>query len=162
MRKSIIRAFLTQRYDKRSQVVPPSRPWEQGWKSRIQGYGLLPCIHEPELPTGIMTDEILVDGPDRIKAFFIHGGNPAVVVPDQQKVVRAFKSLDLLVAIEPYMTPTAKLSHYILPTYLQYERPDLPLWMMEQTPYPFYTESYTRYTPAGSEGAPWGGSHRRQ
>jgi anaerobic selenocysteine-containing dehydrogenase len=146
--------FLTQRYDKRCQVVPASRPWETGWKSRIQGYGLLPCIHEPELGTGIMTDEILQPGPDQVKAFFVHGGNPAVVVPDQQKVVRAFKSLELLVTIDPYMTPTAKLSHYVLPTRLQYERPDLPLWMMEQTPYPFYNESFTRYTPAVAKTPP--------
>lgn len=114
-------------------------------RERIGDYGVLPC-GVPELPTGIMADEMLRPGPGQIRAFIAHGGNPAVIVPDQLKVVRAFRSLDLLVTIDPYMTPTAKLSHYILPTVLQYERPDLPCWQAENI---FYNmKPYTRYTPA--------------
>jgi anaerobic selenocysteine-containing dehydrogenase len=43
------------------------------------------------------------------------------------------------------MTPTAKLSHYILPPTLPYERPDLPLWLYEGLLYPV---PFTRYTAA--------------
>jgi anaerobic selenocysteine-containing dehydrogenase len=55
------------------------------------------------------------------------------------------KSLELLVSIEPFMTMTAQLSDYILPPTLQYERPDLPLFIYETL---VSIEPYTRFTPA--------------
>src|SRR3546814_6043199 len=74
-----------------------------------------------------------------------HGCNPAVTVPDQRKIVEALRSLELLVSIDPFMTPTARLSHYILPPKLSYERADLPIFIFE--PY-LFPKPYTRYTPA--------------
>ena len=142
---------LLPRYPRPCQVSPAKRSYDKGYKSRIGNYGVLPC-GVPELPTGIMADEILQPGPGQIKAFIVHGGNPAVIVPDQLKVVRAFRSLELLVTIDPYMTPTAKLSDYVLPTTLQYERPDLPCWQAENI---FYNmKPYTRYTPAVAKPPP--------
>ena len=138
---------LTPRYPRPCQVIPAARSWDKGYKSRIKDYGLI----VGELPTGIMSDEILEPGPGQIKAFFVHGGNPAVIVPDQQKVVRAFRSLELLVTVDVFMTPTAKLSDYVLPTVMQYERPDFPCWQAE--PY-FYPVPYTRYTPAVAKPPP--------
>jgi anaerobic selenocysteine-containing dehydrogenase len=141
---------LYPRYPRPAQVVPAARPWEHGPKSRIGGYGML----GGEMMTGVMAAEILEPGPGRVRAMIVHGGNPASSVPDQRKVVEAFRALDLLVSIEPNMTPTAKLSHYILPPKLMYERPDLPLWIWEMLLYPI---PFTRYTeavaapPAGSE-----------
>ena len=138
------------RYTRRAQVIPASRSWEKGVKSRIGDYGIL----GGEMMTGIMADEILTPGPGRVRAMIVQGGNPVTAVPDQRKVVDAFRKLDLLVSLEPYMTPTAKLSHYILPPKLQYERADLPLWLYEMLLYPI---PFTRYTdaatkpPAGSE-----------
>lgn len=131
------------RYPRPAQVIPAARPWEHGPKSRIGGYGLL----GGEMMTGIMADEILRPGPGRVRAMVVHGGNPASSVPDQRKVVEAFRALDLLVSIEPNMTPTAKLSHYILPPKMPYERADLPLWIWEMLLYPI---PFTRYTPAAS------------
>ncbi len=132
---------LSARTARPCQVVPASRPWENGYKSRIGGYGLI----YGELPTGIMADEILEPGPGRVRAFICHGGNPGVIVPDQAKVVRAFRSLELLVTVDPFMTPTAQLSHYVLPTVMQYERPDFPCWQAELI---FNRRPYTRYTHA--------------
>jgi anaerobic selenocysteine-containing dehydrogenase len=150
---------LLARYPRRCQVVPAQRSFEKGYKSRIGGYGVLRCamagssttlskytVIYNEMPTGIMCDEILEPGPGQVKAFINHGGNPAVIVPDQLKVVRAFRSLELLVSIDSYMTPTSKLSHYVLPTKLMYERPDLPCWQAENVFY--FAKPYTRYTPA--------------
>jgi anaerobic selenocysteine-containing dehydrogenase len=146
--------FLTQRVKKPCQVIPAARSYDKGYKSRVGDYGLIPSSIIPEMPTGIMADEILEPGSGQVKAFFVHGGNPAVLVPDQIKMVRALRSLELLVTIDPYMTPTAKLSHYVLPTLLQYERPDFPLWQLEQTCFPYYSESFTRYTPAVAKPPP--------
>jgi anaerobic selenocysteine-containing dehydrogenase len=138
---------LTPRMPRRAQVIPAPRPWEQGPKSRIGGYGMI----DGEMVTAVMADEILRPGPGQVKALINHGGNPASSVPDQKKVVKAFRQLELLVSIEPYWTVTARLSHYILPPRLQYERADLPLWMFEQLIFP---EPYTRYTPAAAAPPP--------
>jgi anaerobic selenocysteine-containing dehydrogenase len=130
-----------QGYPPLAQVAPAMRSFESSYKSRIGGYSQIPVI-VPELPTGIMADEIIEPGPGQVRAFFVHGGNPAVIVPDQVKMVSAFRSLELMVVIDPFMTPTAKLAHYVLPTRLQYERADLPCWQYEG-----YWKPYTRYTP---------------
>jgi len=132
---------LTPRWTRKAQVSPAARWWETGHKSRIGDVGLI----GGELPTGIMADEILEPGPGQVRFLFVQGGNPAAAVPGQHRIVNALKSLDLLVTIEPFMTVTARLSHYILPPKLQYERPDLPFFLYEGMVYP---EPYTRYTPA--------------
>jgi len=133
---------LLPRTPRPARVVPATRTWEKGYKSRIEGYGLI-C---GESPTGIMADEILQPGPGQIKAFFCHGGNAAVIVPDQTRVIEAFRSLELLVTVDVHWNPTAELSHYVLPTVMQYERPDLPCWQAE---FAFYNYvPFTRYTPA--------------
>jgi anaerobic selenocysteine-containing dehydrogenase len=58
------------------------------------------------------------------------------------------RSLELLVSVEPFMTPSAELSHYILPPRMLYERADLPMHIFEQILYP---RPYTRYTPQLTE-----------
>lgn len=142
--------ILRPSWPRRAEVMPAPRWWEQGHKSRVGGYGMF----DGEMCTGVLADEILTPGPGRIRCLINHGGNPAATVPDQRKITRAFKSLDLLVSIEPFMTPTAKLSHYIIPPKLQFERDDLPYYPIEQVIYP---APYTRYAravakpPAGSE-----------
>jgi len=132
---------LAQRFPRPAQVVPAPRWWEHSYKSRIGGIGML----MGELPTGIMLDEILEPGQGRVRCLISHGGNPATSVPDRDRVVEALRALDLLVSIEPFMTSTAELSHYVLPPKLQYERADLPFWLYETMVYP--AEPYTRYSP---------------
>ena len=39
---------------------------------------------------------VSLDGSGRVRAMIVHGGNPASSVPDQRKVVDAFRKLDLL------------------------------------------------------------------
>lgn len=132
--------FLVGRGPRPAQVVPAPRWWEHGPKSRIGGYGLI----GGEMVTGVLADEILQPGPGQVKFLLNHGGNPALAVPDQQKMVKALRSLEMLVSIEPYMTPSAALSDYILPPKLPYERADLPIYIFESIIYP---TPYTRYTP---------------
>src|SRR3546814_19139006 len=112
-----------------------------------------------EMMSGILADEILEPGEGQIRALITHGSNLANIMPDQKKIVRALRSLDLLVNIAPYMNETSKLSHYILPTKLGYERADLTLFFYESR----YAEPFARYTqvvgatPEGSEnGEHWG------
>ena len=133
--------FLMGRGPRRAQVIPAPRPWEQGPRSRIGDYGLI----AGEMVTGVLADEILTPGPGQIRFLLNHGGNPAQAVPDQRKMTRALESLELMVSIEPHMTPSAALSHYILPPKLQYERADFPIYIFEPNLSPV---PYTRYTPA--------------
>jgi anaerobic selenocysteine-containing dehydrogenase len=128
------------RWPRKAEVIPAPRWWEQGYRSRT-GYGAM----DGELPTGTLIEEIIEPGPGQLRALFVHGGNPASAVPDQEGIVRALQSLELLVTIEPFMTMTAKLSDYVLPPTLQYERPDLPIFIYENL---VSIEPYTRYTPA--------------
>ncbi len=133
--------FVLPRYPRHAHVLPADRSWERGYKSRIGGYGIV----FGEMMTGILADEILQSGPGQVRCLINHGGNPASSIPDQRKIVAALRSLDLLVSIEPYMTQTARLSHYILPPTLQYERADFPLWIFEPLVCP---TPFTRYTDA--------------
>lgn len=126
---------------KPAQVFNLPRPWEGGPRSRVGDFGLI----GGEMVTGKLAEDILAPGPGAIRALFNHGGNPAVAVPDQRKMVEALRTLDLLVSIEPVMSATAQLSHYILPPKLQFERPDLPIYLFEAAIFP---RPYTRYTPA--------------
>jgi len=131
---------LRARQPAREQVTAAPRWWEQGYRSRIGGYGML----GDEMMGGIMADEILEPGPGQIRCFIAHGSNLANVMPDQRKTVRALRSLDLLVNIEPFMNETARLSHYVFPSRIGYERADLTMFLYES----LYAQPYARYTPA--------------
>jgi len=128
------------RWPRKAEVIPAPRWWESGYRSRIGGFGLI----DGELPTGILADEILAPGAGQVRALIVHGGNPASAVPDEERIVDALRSLELLVTIEPFMTQTARLSHYVLPPTLQYERADLPIFIYENL---VSHDPYTRYTP---------------
>jgi anaerobic selenocysteine-containing dehydrogenase len=123
-----------------AEVVPPTRGWEAGGPSRIRGtrslYG--------ERPSGTLSDEILTPGPGQIRALLIDGGDPMSSFPDRCKTTAAFQSLDLLVAIDPWPTPTARQAHYVLPPLMQYERADLP---MNLTGYACWPGGWLQYTP---------------
>jgi anaerobic selenocysteine-containing dehydrogenase len=101
------------------------------------------------MPCNVMADEILTPGEGRIRALFVLGGNPMVAFPNQQKVARALADLELLVAIDPWMSATAKRAHYILPPVLQLERADATL-LGEL----YFEEAYAHYTEAVLPRAP--------
>ncbi len=129
------------RYPRPAQVSPADRPWENGPTSRIDGSGSM----MDEMMTGVMADEILTPGDGQVRAMIVHGGNPASSVPDQAKIVRALRSLDLLVCIEPILSITAELADYVLPPRLQYERADMHFWLYESMIY--RDAPFARYTP---------------
>mgnify|MGYP001066120794 CR=1 FL=1 len=133
--------LLSPAWPHRATVIPPRRSWEQGERSRIGGYGTL----FGEKMTATLADEILTPGTGRIRALFVDGGNPASAVPDQHKFVTALRDLELLVTIDPYMSATARVSHYILPSTVAYERADVapPTYETALFPKPvaFYTDA---------------------
>lgn len=63
----------------------------------------------------LFPDVVLTEKPYPIKALIVVGGNPALTLPESKKVKDAFEKLELLVAIDPFMTETAELAHIVLP-----------------------------------------------
>jgi anaerobic selenocysteine-containing dehydrogenase len=59
-------------------------------------------------------------------------------------MLEALRSLELLLVIDPHLTATANLAHYVIPTTLQYERADIPITLG----FPLYLDAWTQYTPA--------------
>jgi anaerobic selenocysteine-containing dehydrogenase len=103
--------------------------------------GLNAFFHQQ--PTPAMADEILTPGEGKIRALICHGGNPAVAFPDQPKVIRAMKELDLLVCLDVTMTPTVKLADYVFGCKLSLEKPDYTRHLEW-----YLNEPFAHYTPA--------------
>ncbi|NOY45684.1 MAG: molybdopterin-dependent oxidoreductase [Deltaproteobacteria bacterium] len=65
-------------------------------------------------PYGVVT-KVPEAVPDRLKAFYVVGGNPLVSMPDSNAFREAFRRLDLLVVHDLFLTETAREAHYVLP-----------------------------------------------
>jgi anaerobic selenocysteine-containing dehydrogenase len=76
--------------------------------------GLIPC--------NVIPEEILTDHPRRYRALIVESGNPAHSLADSQRMREALAALDVLVAIDVFMTETARLADYVLPAPTQYEK----------------------------------------
>ena len=131
-------AFLTAGDTRRAQVVPPSDP-ASGAPHRVRGLAGMPG----EMLTNSLADEILEPGEGQVRALIVSGGNPVVAFPDQIKTEAALRALDLLVVIDPRMTPTAAMADVVIAPRLELERADVPHIMDSRIPAP-----YSNYTPA--------------
>ncbi len=127
-------------------------PLNTGIDSRIRGIkGTLSWIgFYPEMPSPCLTDEILTPGDGQIRALIVHGGNPALVLPDEESTVKALKNLDLLVVNDLFMTATAKFADYVIAVKHPFERADIPKMMDMNYPFPFM--QYTEKLVDGPEG----------
>lgn len=124
---------------KRAQVQKPTRAFERAPRSRVRG--AVQLMGQSATPT--LPEEILTPGPGRIRSLIVAGGNPAGAIPDAHKVVEAFRALDLLVTIDPVMSATSQLAHYVLPAKMIYEHADVSYSLeMTNLSYP-----YSQYTP---------------
>ena len=137
------------RHPRVAEVIPPLRSWDSGRRS-LAGYGRL----FGQMMSGALAQEITTPGEGQIRALLVDGGNPVDAVPDQRRIAEALRQLDLLVCVEPFMTNTARLAHYVIPPKLMFERADLPSrdyesYIMFQ-PYAQYSAAVAT-PPAGSE-----------
>lgn len=76
--------------------------------------GLVPC--------NSITEEILTDHPNRLRAIWIDANNPAHSLADSPRWRRAMRALDMSVVIDVAMTETARLADYVLPASSQFEK----------------------------------------
>jgi anaerobic selenocysteine-containing dehydrogenase len=93
----------------KAQAVAPNPDWEIE-KLRVRGLAKTPA----GMPGSALADEILTPGEGQVRALISVDGNPAVAFPDQLKITRALRSLELLVQVDPFMSRTAELAHYII------------------------------------------------
>ena len=96
-----------------------------------------------QAPTAALADEILEPGEGRIRALVTVGGNPVLAWPDQLRTIKALESLDTHVALDIRLSASARLAHYVIPSQLSLERPDVPTNVDT-----WFEDPYTMYTPA--------------
>jgi anaerobic selenocysteine-containing dehydrogenase len=138
---------LGARVPRKAQVIPPQRSWQHEPLSRVRRLGRV----FGEKMTGALADEILTPGTGRVRALLVDGGNPVIALPEQRKTERALRALELLVVIDPFLTATARLAHYVLPPRMMLERHDLGSRDYEvhtmQRPYAQYAEPVLSMPP---------------
>lgn len=112
---------------------PENRPrtLERGWQPLAAAF-----------PVAALEEEITVDHPERIRALFVSAGNPVHSVPGNT-FEKTFEQLDLLVAIDIYLSETAQCADYVLPATDMLERSDFPLshQSLQAVPHAQFTEA---------------------
>jgi anaerobic selenocysteine-containing dehydrogenase len=127
--------------------IGPQPGWGFGEKLRVHGLSDTAA----GLPSPALADEILTPGEGKIRALIVVGGNPMLAIPDQQKMERALKDLDLLICIDPVMSATARLSDYVISPTLPLEVPAVSSyneWVGTWGLIWGYDIPYAQYTPA--------------
>jgi anaerobic selenocysteine-containing dehydrogenase len=104
---------------------PPSRPD-------------LPRIVNGEMPCAALADEIESGA---VRALIVRMGNPALAIPDNERLARALASLDVLVAIDARPTQTTALATHVLPVADHFERSDVVTGYLQAAP-------FMRFAPA--------------
>jgi anaerobic selenocysteine-containing dehydrogenase len=85
-------------------------------------------------------EEILSAENPGIKMIFVTCGNPLAQVPNSTKVKKAFESVDTLVVVDHFLTDTAELADYVLPTTTVFEEEDI-----------YYSSMYHHYVNYGDQ-----------
>jgi anaerobic selenocysteine-containing dehydrogenase len=106
-------------------------------------------------PAALMAKEITTPGDRQIRAMFVSAGNPVLSVPNGEELEAAFKTLELSVALDFYVTETTALCDYILPTTTMYEREDFPFTFQAFQATPFRQATDAVVTPRGDARPEW-------
>jgi len=67
------------------------------------------------MPVTVLQDEILTPGPGRIRAMVVTGCNPMRAYTNSNKMEKAFRDLEFVVSIDPFLTEVGRVAHYVLP-----------------------------------------------
>lgn len=81
----------------------------------------MPPAAAGSFPPNVMPEEIMADGPERLRAVYVSACNPLRSYADTTAYEKAFAKLDLLVVNDIVMSETARLAHYVLPCRTFYE-----------------------------------------
>ncbi len=126
-----LRGFWTREGDpvSRPKVLTPRRDWRAQPKAPFPAWGFGPATSVRGLqmtlagmPTAAIPELMTTDAPDRIRAFFNHGG-AYYSWPDTDKTVKALSELDLHVMHDVEIAGTSQYADYIIATHDQLETP---------------------------------------
>jgi len=108
-----------------------------------------------QFPASVMAKEITTPGQGQIRALFVSSGNPVLSVPNGKELERAIEQLELMVAIDLYVTDTSRHADYVLPATTFLEREDFPSAFLTFNTKPFvqWTEAVLR--PRGEARQEW-------
>jgi formate dehydrogenase len=89
-----------------------------------------------------MAKEITTPGEGQLRALFVSSGNPVLSVPGSEELEAALGRLELMVAIDLYVSDTSAHADYILPATTFLEREDFPSAFLtfQTTPFVQWTE----------------------
>ncbi|MHB8693723.1 MAG: molybdopterin-containing oxidoreductase family protein [Solirubrobacteraceae bacterium] len=120
-------------------------------RSRIGGFPAVLGM----FPATLMAREMTTPGKGQLRAFFVTAGNPVSSVPNGNELEAALPGLDLMVAIDLYVTETTRHADYILPCTTFLEREDFPLGFMtlQATPFVQWTDPVVK--PRGQARQEW-------
>jgi anaerobic selenocysteine-containing dehydrogenase len=131
----------------RAQASPPRPAFGFGEAMRVRGL----TDTAAGLPTAALPDEILLEGDGQVRALISCAGNPAAAWPDQLKTIQAMRQLELLVQIDPWMSATAKLAHYVIAPKMPLEVAGTTQMQLDVTSLGFtgygLEDSYAHYSP---------------
>ncbi|WP_180326778.1 molybdopterin-containing oxidoreductase family protein [Raoultibacter phocaeensis] len=83
----------------------------------------LPVRYLTSAHPDLVLKAMLESDPYPVRALIVEATNPLVTYADTNRVFEALTSLDLLVVLEYYLTPTASIADYVLPAAGAIERP---------------------------------------
>ena len=107
------------------------------------------------MPASLMAKEITTPGEGRMRALFVSAGNPVMSVPNGEELAQAMRELDLCVALDIYVSETAKQADYVLPATTFLEREDLPLPFLSLFTKPFINMTEAVVEPSGEARQEW-------
>lgn len=91
---------------------PGGKGWRMGrWQSRVRG---LPEVLG-EMPVCTMCDEMETGGEGKVRALLTVASNPAMSLPNSQRVNKALAGLDFMVSVDWYVNATTRHAQVILP-----------------------------------------------
>jgi formate dehydrogenase len=93
----------------------------RGHRSRIGNF----TTTMDTLPGAILADEILTEGPGRIRALIVLSGDPVRSIPGGDRLADAVASLDLLISVDLFENATGSTADLLLPATSWLERWDL-------------------------------------
>ena len=80
-----------------------------------------------ELPVAGLIDELVTPGEGQVRALITIAGNPVLSTPDGARLDAALAGLDLLIAVDPFITATSRHADVILPPPAILQRPHYDL-----------------------------------
>lgn len=132
--------------------------WGHGASASDDPYqGIAPHMRHNALPSRVsglpsvwgsqssltLQEEIETPGEGQIRSLLVVGANPVLSMPNGPQLAETFEQLDIMVALDLYVTETARHADFILPVTTALEREDMNQFFMNHMVRPF-----AQYVPA--------------